>query len=769
MTRLASELAKERGFIRSAHARLRQLRERTALVAEHAGARAAADELEPGEHFARDVAIAQAAYRASTLDIAPDRLCVGRIDGDLAGEKDCTLYIGRLSVSDENGDPMVVDWRAPAAAAFYRARPGDPMGVRRRRHFRWRGGELVGLDDEVVDRTAIDDGELHLVGEGALLAALEAPRAGRMTDIVGTVQADQDRIIRRPARGVTVVQGGPGTGKTAVALHRAAYLLYELSGRGDEAPVLFIGPNDTFLRYVGDVVPSLGEDQVVLATAADIGPDVPVRGRDADDVARVKGDARMAEVLARAVLGFEQPIRARAEIGCGRYILRLEPEAVRKVVARVRRERGTHNERVPLVQAGIDDLLAAAFAQRVRTDVASGRLQPDGVPAFRSNLDRVAVRGLCQQVWPRLSAPEVLSRLFASRSRLRHAAKGILDDAEADLLRRPASAGFTEGDVALLDELAELLGREAQDGGSASGRRAGELAGESFQLVETALAEEMQAALENRSADCPVCQLEMAYGRADDGTLTLTCTNFNCPAGTRPAHDVIGDDVAQFLSAIIEELSDRYAELDVFTPRVADRYYHHIVVDEGQDISAMQWRAIARRCPSVALTVVGDLDQASQPWSIRDWSTVFALAGAGDAELIELVELTVNYRTPAEVMTFAAEEVVRRGGTVSAPASIRSSGVPPQVRGGSIANLDELLAEARAAVGDAGTVVAVVPEVHARPDDDAVLTATQTKGLEFDGVVVFDPESIASESPLGATRLYVALTRTTRLLWVVEP
>lgn len=766
MTRLASELEEERSFIRSAHARVLELRNRAALLAEHAGAGAAADELEPGELFARDVAVAQAAYRASALDVTADRLCVGRIDGDLAGEKSCTLYVGRLSVSDEHGDPMVIDWRAPAAEAFYRARPGDPMGVRRRRHFRWRGGELVGLDDEVVDRTAIEHGELHLVGEAALLATLEAPRAGRMTDIVGTIQADQDRIIRRPARGVTVVQGGPGTGKTAVALHRAAYLLYELAGRGDEAPVLFIGPNDTFLRYVGDVVPSLGEDQVVMATAADIGPDVPITHRDGNDVARIKGDARMAQVLARAVLGFEQPIKARAEIGCGRYILRLEPEAVRKVVARVRRQRGTHNERVPLVQAGIDDLLAAAFAQRVRTDVTSGRLPPDGVPAFRPNLDRAAVRELCQRVWPRLSAPEVLRRLLGSRSRLRHATKGILDDAEADLLMRPTSTGFSDSDVALLDELAELLGRQAQESGSTSGRRAGELAGESFQLVETALAEEMQAALENRTADCPRCQLEMAYGRAEDGTLTLTCTNFNCPGGTRPAHDIIGDDVAQFLSAIIEELTDRYADVDVFTPRIADRHYHHVVVDEAQDISAMQWRAIARRCPSLSLTVVGDLHQASQPWSIRDWSPVFELSGADDTEF---VELTVNYRTPSEVMEFAAKEVARHGGTVSPPTAIRSSGLEPEIRYDSIRNLKHVLADARAAIGGTGTVIAVIPENQARSDDDDVLTATETKGLEFDGVVIFDPGAIATESPLGATQLYIALTRTTRLLWIIEP
>ena len=766
MTDLAHELARERAHVRAAHARVMALRDRAALVAEQAGAHAAADELEPGTLFARDVAVVQSAYRAATLDLPPDRLCVGRIDGDLAGEQDTSLVIGRVSVSDEHGDPMVIDWRAPAAAAFYRARPGDPMGVRRRRHLRWRGGELVGLDDEVLDRAALEAGELHLVGEGALLAALEAPRTGQMTDIVGTIQADQDRILRRPARGVTIVQGGPGTGKTAVALHRAAYLLYELAGGGDHAAVLFVGPNDTFLHYVGDVVPSLGEDQVVMATAVDLGPDVAVTGDDADEVARVKGDARMARVLARAVRGFERPTRERVEIGCGRYILRIEPDAVRRVVARTRSQPGSHNERVPVLRAAIDELCADEFARRVRVDVAAGRLQPDAVPRFRANLDRAAVRALCDRVWPQLTPESVLGRLYASPRRLAHATREILDPADAELLERPSTDGWTPADVALLDELAVPVGRDADEGGGASGRRAHELAAESFQLVETALAEEMQAAIENRSADCPRCQLEMTYGRAEDGNLTLTCTNMACPGGTWPAYEIIGDDAAQFLSAVLEELSDRYAEVDEVIPRIADRQYAHVVVDEGQDVSAMQWRAIGRRCPRRALTVVGDLDQAGQPWSIQDWSPVLELAGAGDAEI---VELTASYRTPSEVMDFAVEEVARFGGTVSAPSSIRSSGLLPEVRTGSVEDLDDLLAEARAALGDEGTVVAVVPEAHDRPDDDAVLTATETKGLEFDGVVVFDPEAIATGSPLGTKRLYVALTRTTRLLWVVRP
>ena len=767
MTDLDVELREERHHIDRAYERVVAQRARASLVADHAGGGASVDELEPDALFARDVAVAQAAYRATTLDVTPDRLCVGRIDGDLAGEQDCTLYIGRLSVSDEHGDPMVVDWRAPAAAAFYRARPGDPAGVHRRRHFRWRAGELVGLDDELLDRAALDHDDLHLVGEAALLASLEAPRSGRMTDIVGTIQGDQDRIIRRPARGLTIVQGGPGTGKTAVALHRAAYLLYELASRGDQASVLFVGPNRTFLRYVGEVVPSLGEDHVVMATAADIGPAVPVTAVDDDELARIKGDVRMVDVLARSVLGFERPIKHRAEVGCGRYVLKIDPDDVRRLVSRTRRQPGTHNERAAIVRAGIDALLAADFERRVRGDVDAGRLSVESVPPFRSVLDGTAVRGLCDRVWPRLSGEQALRRLYASEARIRHATKDILTGAEAALLHRPPGRGWTDGDVALLDELDQLLGRDEGEDDRAVGARARDLAAGSFQLVEAALAEEMQAALENRTADCPECELEMTYGRAEDGTLTLTCTNFGCSRNeTRPAHEIIGDDAAQFLAAIMEELSDRFADVEQAVLRVADRRFAHVVVDEAQDVSAMQWRAITRRCPARSMTVVGDLDQASQPWSLRDWSTVTSAVGTDDSELIEL---TVSYRTPSEVMTFAADQVARLGRTVSAPASVRSSGVEPEVRFGSLDDVDDLLRAARDSVGAAGTVVAIVPEAAARPDDDSVLTATEAKGLEFDGVVVFDPAAIADESPLGTTRLYVALTRTTRLLWVVEP
>src|SRR4029079_9217889 len=241
-------------------------------------------------------------------------------------------YVGRLAVADEHGDPLVIDWRAPAAEPFYRALPHDPMGVVRRRHFRWRHGDLIGLDDEVFDVNAAGEAGLHLVGEGALMAALDAPRTGRMQDVVATIQAEQDVVIRRPRPGVTVVQGAPGTGKTAVALHRAAYLLYAERSVVAGA-VLFVGPSTTFLRYVGDVVPSLGEDRVVLATPADLGPAVTVSKTDAPATAAIKGDLRMVDVLARAVRGHERAPKAGVELWAGRFRLVVPHDDVAAVVA----------------------------------------------------------------------------------------------------------------------------------------------------------------------------------------------------------------------------------------------------------------------------------------------------------------------------------------------------------------------------------------------------------------------------------------------------
>ena len=369
--------------------------------------------------FERDSAIGHAVHRLAALDITKERLVVGRLDltdGSL-------LYVGRVAVADEHGDPLVVDWRAPAAEPFYRALPHDPMGVVRRRHFRWRHGGLVGLDDEVFDVTAAGEAGLHLVGEGALMAALDAPRTGRMQDVVATIQAEQDVVIRRPRAGVTVVQGAPGTGKTAVALHRAAYLLYaertHLAGA-----VLFVGPSTTFLRYVEDVVPSLGEDRVVLATPADLGPAVEVSTVDPPSAAAVKGDLRMVEVLARAVRAHERAPKAGTELWAGRFRLVVGHDELAAIVATARRRSATHNGGRPLVERLFLRALDDAYRNGLERDHRIGRIGAEAVryaPPLLEVIDRGALTDALHTIWPLLTPEVLVRRLLASPRRLANA------------------------------------------------------------------------------------------------------------------------------------------------------------------------------------------------------------------------------------------------------------------------------------------------------------------------------------------------------------
>src|SRR4051794_4751475 len=383
------ELREERSYVDAAYDRVLEMRRSAEGLAE------TSRELTESRHaqalFERDSAIAHAGRRLAALDIAKSRLLVGRLD--LADGT--RLYVGRLAVADEDGDPLVVDWRAPAAEAFYRALPHDPMGVVRRRHFRWRHDELVGLEDEVFDVGAAGEAGLHLVGEGALLAALDAPRTGRMQDVVATIQAEQDVVIRRPRAGVTVVQGAPGTGKTAVALHRAAYLLYAERARLSGA-VLFVGPSTTFLRYVEDVVPSLGEDRVVLATPADLGPTVTVTKVDPPAAAAVKGDLRMVDVLARAVRAHERAPRAGIELWAGRFRLAVDHDELTTIVATARRRSATHNAGRPLVERLVLRALEAAYRNGLERDHRIGRIGPEGVAQVPPILDVVDRDALAQ-------------------------------------------------------------------------------------------------------------------------------------------------------------------------------------------------------------------------------------------------------------------------------------------------------------------------------------------------------------------------------------
>src|SRR5262249_54343020 len=341
-----SELAAEQRHIDAAYARLDAMRRAAERVSE-----GYADVQRGGTHQARlerDVAEAYTRRRLAMFDIGDAPLCFGRLDlvpGEHGPEP--PLYIGRISVGDDDLTPLVIDWRAPVAEPFYRATAVEPMGVARRRHFQTQGRRVLGLDDEVFDAdTAAAEG-LTVVGEGALLAALDQERTGRMRDIVATIQAEQDEAIRADLAGILVVGGGPGTGKTAVALHRAAYLLYTHRRQLASQGVLLVGPSPIFLRYIDEVLPSLGEDEVSLTTPAALKPRLKVQATESDAAAAVKGDARMAKVIAAAIGDRERPMPRDVVVTLDGYVLRMTRRDSRRMIERARARRGTHNERRP--------------------------------------------------------------------------------------------------------------------------------------------------------------------------------------------------------------------------------------------------------------------------------------------------------------------------------------------------------------------------------------------------------------------------------------
>lgn len=430
--------------------------------------------------FERDVVHDRVEARLQQLELGDLSLVFGRIDTEVLGDGTEVLgdgteglgdgteglggapsadevvgetyYIGRLAVADEHRDPVVVDWRAPVSEGFYRATGRDPMGLVRRRHFASRGRQLLGIDDELFGSAtkALDEGRVQ--GYGALISALEESRSGRLSDIVATIQVEQDVIIRSALPGVLVVQGGPGTGKTVVALHRAAYLLYThrfpLEGQG----VLVVGPNRVFLSYIEQVLPSLGEAGVSIAVLADLVPHVRVAGYDPEDVARVKGDLRMVDVVAKAVRDRQRPLREPLRVPYGLQRLVVTPEQSADIVAEARRRFRTHNAGRRLVESLLFEALTASARTEETVDVVRERTRRD--PLVREALERM---------WPVLTPTELLNDLFGSRALLRLASQRYLTDEEWPLLARqrrrdPAEVVFTHHDVPLLDEALEKLG-----------------------------------------------------------------------------------------------------------------------------------------------------------------------------------------------------------------------------------------------------------------------------------------------------------------------
>ncbi|TDC83351.1 AAA family ATPase [Micromonospora sp. KC606] len=673
---LDGELAAERAHLDASRAALRRMRDRAeALFAtgdKVAGDAYTAEQL--GRHMARRV---KELADDPTTPLFFGRLDFGPVDPDHAGRD---YHVGRRHVTDDLGEPLVLDWRAPVSRSFYRASARDPQGVSVRRRFGFNAGVLTSFEDEHLDR-----GEELGTASRILTAEIERPRVGPMRDIVATIQPEQDELVRADLADSICVQGAPGTGKTAVGLHRAAYLLYLHRERLRRSGVLIVGPNRAFLSYIAAVLPALGEVEVAQATVEDLVARVPVRAVDDPTVAVLKHDVRMAQVLRRAVDAHIGTPTEPIMVSDGSYRWRIGLDPLHRVVEETRGEGlpyATGRERVRARVVGLLQRQSEARRAESPNDAwlrRMGKAQP--VTAF---LDAV---------WPALTPEGLLHRLWSDADALAAAADGLLTADE-------------------------------------------------------------QALLQSRSLGAPA-------GRDATGT-RLGRT----PKATRwtAADAVLVDEAA----GLVERPGG----------------YGHVVVDEAQDLSPMQCRAIARRSEHGSITLLGDLAQGTAPWAATDWRESLAHLGKPDATV---VPLSVGFRVPAAVVAFAnrllpalavdvppAESLRRDGALDVRTVTDLTAATVAEVRAalghdGSVGVItaDDAVAGLRAALAAAGIDTATADDVEAAARV-TVVPATLVKGLEYDHVVVVEPAAIVAAEPRGLHRLYVVLTRAVSRLTVLH-
>jgi DNA helicase IV len=687
----------------------------------------------------RDAFMTMYEDRLSLLRTVAHNVVFGRLDTD-QGER---RYIGRIGLFTAEREQLLVDWRAPAAAAYYQATSRNRMEVRLRRHLITQDRTVVGLEDDVLDRRVLDGDEgLALQGEGALLAAVSEQRTGRMGDIVSTIQAEQDRIIRSEHRGVQVVQGGPGTGKTAVALHRAAYLLYTHRRRLEHTGVLIVAPTTGFLRYIERVLPSLGESGVVMLTPGTLYPGIETDLHDVDRTAQVKGDTAMSSLLRRAVSQRQLVPEADVTLSIDGTPLNLS----RSIVSRARKEARAGGRQHNAARAVFTRVVLEALVQQYQDALqTSGNVVvPEDRPQLLADLrSDPTVRRTLNLAWMPYSPESFLRILLSHPERLRAAAPRQFSPADLDALARPKDRPWTIEDIPLLDELAELLG---QDDAAA----------------------QAEAARRTRARDADVDYAREVLENVDE-------------SGIVRAED-LADRAARPTDA--RTLAERAGGDRGWT-------YGHVVVDEAQELSPMMWRALMRRCPAKSFTVVGDVAQTSSAAGAGSWQ---AALGPYVEDRLEVDELSVNYRTPRRIMN-AAERVAEAMDLPITPVrSVREGEHPVRILraadpGRAVVDLaadrvTDMAGEhtGRLAVIAPGAMVGALAEtLRTRPglgrigtgsagvdQEVAVMTASDAKGLEFDGVVVVEPAALSEAGHRGAGDLYVAMTRPTQRLEIVH-
>jgi len=694
----SAEIAREQQVLDAALARLDVLRAQSA-AAEQEGLRAGGGG-SPQAVYERDVTVQHFADRRAVLDAAGEGLVFGRLDR----QDGAVHHIGRVGVRTEDQHPLVVDWRAPAAAAFYRATAAQPDDVVRRRTITSRLDRVLSVEDELLDPLGADDlVGTTVVGDGAFLAALGRERTGRMRDIVATIQREQDEAVRAPNDGVLLVTGGPGTGKTAVALHRVAYLMYTHRDLFSRRGVLVVGPSPVFVDYVSSVLPTLGETSVRLVSLENLVPDRVASARDAADLAAVKGSLRMAELLTRVGREAGRPRLQDVNVVFRGRSVRItgRDQAARR--SQLDRSPKSHNTVNGQARTALANMVTRAWLRAADgqdwTDRAKDELRDEALHDLR---DDAAFETALDAFWPVLDADEVFDRLRSGALRL---PPGVLTDSEESLLRAGwrGAEGLSPADLALLDELTELLGQP--------------------------------------------------------------------PAPPEPEDD--------------EPVPDDYGEVTTFADRTtrarrdfaqdeAHRDYAHVVVDEAQDVSPMQWRALGRRARSGTWTVVGDWAQSVWPDPAETSDAVLAVAGR---RTVRRHELTTNYRTSTEIADLAATVLALIDSAAAPPLAVRSTGEQPVVRT-SVPDLPEAVRTAthellQAVSGTVGVIAtaADAPGLAVLLAADprlVVLDTWQAKGMEFDGCLVVSPERIATETAAGLRSLYVALTRATQRLTVVS-